>query len=61
MAEKDQTPLIPYIDRTSEYYPRFLVVGPLGLVEAPVLDPIAIFSGSFPISAAWLAVAGLFQ
>ena len=42
-------------------YPLRLVVGLFAFADAPVLDPMAIFSGSLPISAAWLAVVGLFQ
>ena len=42
-------------------YPLRRVVGPLPLVEAPVLDPIAISAGFWPISLACDAVAGLFQ
>ena len=42
-------------------YPRRRVVGPLGFGVAPVLEPIAIFSGFSPISAACEAVAGAFQ
>lgn len=52
----------PSANRYGEgYQPLRLVVGPFPFVEDPVLEPIAIFSGSFPISAAWPAVAGLFQ
>ena len=46
---------------TSLSYPLRRVVGPLPLVEAPVLEPIAISTGFWPISLACGAVAGLFQ
>jgi len=49
------------IEPTNPPYPLRLVVGLFAFPEAPVLDPIAIFSGSLPISAAWFAVVGLFQ
>jgi hypothetical protein len=49
------------IEPTKPPYPLRLVVGLFAFPEAPVLDPIAIFSGSLPISAAWFVVVGLFQ
>ena len=42
-------------------YPLRRVVGPFPLVEAPVLEPIAISAGFWPSSPACDAVAGLFQ
>ena len=42
-------------------YPLRRVVGPFPLLEAPVLEPIAISAGFWPISPACAAVAGLFQ
>lgn len=42
-------------------YPLRRVVGPFPLLEAPVLEPIAMSAGFWPISPACDAVAGLFQ
>ena len=42
-------------------YPLRRVVGPFPLVEAPVLEPIAMSAGFWPISPACNADAGLFQ
>ena len=57
--EYDMVLLIRGTGRQS--YPLRRVVGPLPLVEAPVLELIAISAGFWPVSPACGAVAGLFQ
>ena len=52
---------VPLIHSRIASYPLRRVDGPLPLVEAPVLEPIAMSAGFWPSSPACDAVDGLFQ